>query len=391
MKTRTFTIGIFSTIIMCVLILASCTKEERRLPYQVDAIFSEEETEALSKYLDIDQFTYVVNVTTAEQFQQFLGRVLFYDKNLSSDKSVSCESCHQQKLAFSDDKPFSHGVNGNFTERNSLPLGSFVSFSGHYGEPEEEDSGENSFFWDHSAATLEEQLIKTLANPNEMGMDLRTLEDRVANAPYTQILYEKAFPNESVNAENIVGAIADFVNSLESSRTSFDSALDKAFFRLTDDFPTFTESENIGKRLFTDNCASCHAFTLGSRFRHQFDNLAFMASNGLELEYQDKGKGAITRVAEDNGLFKIPGLRNVALTAPYMHDGRFATLEEVVEFYNEGVIAHPNLDEKLKDKEGAPKRLNMTEIEKKGLVDFLKTLTGEGLIQDESLSNPFKS
>ena len=124
----------------------------------------------------------------------------------------------------------------------------------------------------------------------------------------------------------MIDAIAAFVNTIKAPSTPFDNALFHIRHDITVEFPPFTIEQNKGKQLFLDNCASCHAFSLSTSFRHEFGNNATVASNGLDREYADKGIGRHTGLAENNGVFKIPGIRNIALTAPYMHDGRFETL-----------------------------------------------------------------
>lgn len=390
MKKSIYSIRINIFIAFLVVLLAACQKEVDRLPFQADAIFTPEEAAILGENLDLEKFDYILNVTQAEQFKIFLGRVLFYDLNMSADKSIACASCHQQNLAFADNVAFSRGASGNHADRNSISLASFGSFADHYGAGGE-DVAENSFFWDERVGTLTEQLSQTFANPNEMGMRVYEIAPRVAELDYANLLYKKAFNGQSVTSENVIEAIASFVNTIESDHGPFDQGFGQSLFEIEKEFDLFTAEENNGKRLFLANCASCHAFSLSGGLRHQFGNTATIASNGLDLEYEDKGVGRNTQLVEDFGLFKIPGIRNVGLTAPYMHDGRFETLEEVIDFYSEGIQAHPNLDPKLKNEDGTPKKMNFSEVEKADLVTFLNTLTGVTHMNNLAFSNPFKS
>lgn len=392
MKKNSLLFTISACLCLMIFFLSSCKKEIETIEIQVDDLFSEEERAILSKSLDLNKFFHLTHLTQSEQYQVFLGRALFYDNHLSGDKSVACASCHQQELAFADNVALSRGANDNLTDRNSISLASFGSFEDHYGGTHGGgDFVDNSFFWDERTGEITEQLTQTLANPNEMGMPFHELGSRVAELEYAQILYEKAFGTTDIRSENVVQSIAAFVNRIESSNSSFDTNLQMSRFDLFEDFPLFSEAENNGKRLFAENCASCHAFSLSPFMRHQFDNLSSVASNGLEMEYADAGVGRHTLATEDLGVFKIPGLRNVALTAPYMHDGRFESLEDVMDFYSEGIQPHPNLDEKLKDENGNPKRMNFTDTEKAELVLFLKTLTGTTHLENPSLADPFRS
>ena len=313
-----------------------------------------------------------------------LGRVLFYDKNLSKNKSVSCESCHHQEFAFSDEVRFSEGFDGELTLRNSLPLASTVNFTSSY------DGGSGSFgrgaqfFWDERAGSIEEQSTLTIQDNIEMGMDFDELALRLNEMPHYRLLFRKAFGDETATEERIVNAISQFVNSFVSVDSKFDQGL-KNFSSLSLDFSNFTESENRGKALFIENCSSCH----GADHTRLAETTA---NNGLDMDYEDKGIGDLTGFIHDDGRFKVPFLRNVELTAPYMHDGRFATLEEVVEHYSTGVQRHPNLDFRLLDPQDHTKarKLNLTEQEKADMVAFLKTLTDEEFVTADKFSSPFK-
>ena len=387
---RTF-LSLLTLVVLSIFLLVSCQKEEenRLIPIQVDALFSADEAAILDKHLDVNKFKFLRNTSNEEQYKIFLGRALFYDKNLSGDRSVSCESCHQQQLAFSDNIALSTGANNNATDRNSIALVSVSSFIGHYGGEEGTDIVENSFFWDNRTETLEEQLTQTLANPNEMDMKFHQLAPRVNELEYARVLYQKAYGNTNISSENIVESIAAFVNSLNSQHAPFDHGLGQAQFKVFDDFPLYSEEQNRGKTLFLQNCASCHAFSLSPTLRHQFENMETAASNGLDITYADKGVARATLLKEDEGVFKIPGLRNVGMTGPYMHDGRFETLEEVIDFYSQNIQPTPNLSDKLMTEDGQPKRMNFTEQDRTDLIAFLHTLSGI-THNDEEFSNPFR-
>jgi len=395
MKTRLYAPLTFFSLIIILLSVTSCQKEEvatnNTIVIQADALFTAEEEAVLSKYVDTKKFSYIRNVTTAEQYKIFLGRTLFYDTHLSKDESVSCASCHQQQFAFADNVAHSKGASGNTTERNSISLASFGSFSEHYGgEGPIEALVENSFFWDERVGELSDQMMETFANPNEMGMKLPEIGQRVEDLEYAKLLYDKAYKGAPVTTNNVIDAISAFVNRINSADAPFDTGLIETRHQLEEAFPNYDDFKNHGKQLFLDNCASCHAFSLSEEFRSRFGNLETIASNGLDMDYSDQGVAAHTYVTEDNGKFKIPGLRNIQLTAPYMHDGRFATLEEVIEFYNTGIQPHPNLHPVLQDENGEPIKMNFSEQDKNDLVAFLTTLTGRSPMADADLSDPFK-
>lgn len=351
--------------------------------------YAEAEYDVLSQDLDLPKLPHAYgNFASTSSFvnnaKGTLGRVLFYDKDLSKDHSVSCASCHDQKLGFADNKAFSVGVSNNKTDRNSLGLGAFNNFQAHYDDP----SVDARFFWDERANSLEEQMAETIPNEKEMGLSLDEMEQRVAQKEYYKILYQKAFGNKEIDHHNLREAIAVFVNSITVDQTPFNEGL-RANRSLETDFENFTVEENRGKQLFVAQCSSCHgvSLTAGTSF---FVESKAVANNGLEMQYTDNGMGNISNLPEHDGVFKVPGLKNIALTAPYMHDGRFATLEEVIDFYSNGIQPHANLDELLKDADGQALKMNFSEEDKAALMAFMNTLTDESAKTEVKWSDPFK-
>lgn len=314
-----------------------------------------------------------------------LGRVLFYDKNLSANNTISCASCHEQSTAFSDTRKFSIGLNGEETRRNSMTL-----INSRFYE-------DGSFFWDERATTLEEQVLLPIQDHIEMGMTLGALESKLEELDYYNILFEKAFDSSEVTSDRIAKALSQFIRSIISVNSKFDEGFAVAGFPDDEeempDFPNFTKQENIGMDIFYRGrkgatCLYCHGNP-----QHVNDEAK---NNGLDLNYTDNGKGEITGLPSDNGLFKVPSLRNIALTAPYMHDGRFETLMDVVNHYSDNVQEHPNLHFRLKTLddgaigEAEVLRLGLTPLEKEALVAFLNTLTDTTILSDEKYSDPFK-
>jgi cytochrome c peroxidase len=267
-----------------------------------------------------------------------LGRVLFYDRQLSRNDTVACASCHRQKAAFADASPLSVGFKGGRTGRNAMSLVN-LRFTNLEGE-------QPGFFWDERAATLEAQALVPIQDQAEMGMELKALEVKLQKLPYYPPLFEAAFGSREATSEQIAKAIAQFLRSLVSLDSKFDRAAAKATKAgdsFTGDFPDFTPQENLGKSLFMEGahgtaefaCAMCHVPPTFS--------MAAAANNGLDREYKDPGLGRLRPKSKDpfapsnDGKFKASSLRNIALTAPYMHDGRFKTLEAVVDHYSDGV------------------------------------------------------
>lgn len=320
-----------------------------------------------------------------------LGRVLFYDTHLSKNNKIACASCHIQKKAFSDPRRFSVGYKGGHTTRNAMSLVNlrFTHISG----------GTPGFFWDERASTLEAQVLMPIQDKVEMGMNLKDLEEKLQKIPYYPPLFKGAFGSSAVTSDRIAKAVAQFMRAMVSFDSKFDRAAKKVKDINTADFPTFTAEENLGKSLFIEGlgrvaeigCAHCHIPpTFGMRQS---------LNNGLDSVYRDKGLGARKLPTNDpftpsnDGKFKAPSLRNVALTAPYMHDGRFKTLDEVIDHYSSGVHSHPNLglavqvQGKVKGKTRYGFGYNVKQ--KAALIAFLKTLTDQPFIADPRFSDPF--
>lgn len=313
-----------------------------------------------------------------------LGRVLFYDDKLSKNEEVSCASCHKQSLAFADGKALSDGVDGQKASRNSLALGSVVSFAAYYGINTFGSFG-IPFLWDNAAGTATQQAEMAWTSEVEMGMTMAQVVDKVAEQEFYGPLFRRAFGSEEVTEERVLAAMAEFIDGLASFESKFDEAAAASTngLDMSVEFSGFTPQENRGKTLYLNHCGSCHNQVSGR------PSLT-AANNGLDVVYDDEGVGGVSGNQNEMYLFKVPTLRNIALTGPYMHDGRFETLEEVIDFYSENVANHPQLDPLLRDANGQPKRLNLSAEDKDALIVFLETLTDEEYLVTEKYSDPFK-
>lgn len=300
-----------------------------------------------------------------------LGRVLFYDPQLSLDNSVSCASCHQQEHAFSDPHVRSAGVSGALTQRNAMAL-----FNLNY---------QRRLFWDLRTIGLENQVLEPIEHPDEMAMNLEALPEKLAQLDYYPNLFQRAFGDETISAERIASALAQFIRCFHSYSSRFDRGLEN-------DFTEFTAQEMLGKDIFFNGQTRCNQCHSG---KNLFSTQPFI--NGLELDYAeagDGGIGALTGDPFDDGRFKTVSLRNIGLTAPYMHDGRFSSLREVVDFYSDDIQPHPYLDERLSfngfgSPGQAPYQLNLSEEEREALVEFLHTFDDTVMVAAEWLSDPF--
>lgn len=299
-----------------------------------------------------------------------LGRFLFYDTILSADYSFSCSSCHKQQSAFADTpNRFSTGINGESLRRNTMPLFNLAWYT--------------SYFWDGKAGSLEEQVFHPVRAHNEMNLKWEVATKRIRNSPFYLPKIKAAFGEISIDSLLIAKAIAQFERTLISNNSKYDQVLRRERY--------FTAEEYEGFILVNDqtkgDCLHCHTTdgdALGTTAR--FSNNGLQKAKSI-ADYPDKGKMEITGKQEHLGQFKIPSLRNVAVTGPYMHDGRFMTLEEVLDFYSEGVHLSANIDSKmgLAHKGG----VHLTEDEKASIVAFLKTLTDSTFISNPQYASPF--
>lgn len=365
--------------------------------------YSKEETEVLSQYLNLPEIPDDYNVSlpshlrnvglfprAVERDKAVLGRVIFYDKKLSKDGTVSCATCHKQELAFSDDKAYSDGVLDRSTGRNSIALGSVANFSAYYGT-DLNGASAIRFFWDNRAETAADQSRGSMTNEKEMDMSMHEIAATVEAQPYYGPLFNKAFGSTVVTEDLVLEAVANFVNAMGSYQSKFDEEANKSSLAFTGfgniiftgNFTGFTQAENEGKTLYNTHCSSCHSGNMGRPILQ-------LANNGLDSDPTDLGVGGVTGRTDEKGSFKVPTLRNISLTAPYMHDGRFSTLNEVIDFYSNGIQEHPFLHADLKQSNGQPKKMNFTESQKSNLIAFLNTLTDDRLLGDKKFSDPFK-
>jgi cytochrome c peroxidase len=295
-----------------------------------------------------------------------------------------------QANAFAEPKTVSVGFEGKKVNRNAMSLVNLRYYA------------RGRFFWDERAATLEEQVLMPIENKIEMGHNLKGLVRQLSAGPIYPPLFQKAFGAPEVTQQRISQALAQFLRSIVSYRSRYDVGLAKAE-SLSADFPNFTAQENEGKRIFLGrgNCASCHMGGGRGRGRgpgQRSGALFFMSgprNNGVDadLKVADTGVGGVTKQRRQMGQFKSPSLRNVELTAPYMHDGRFATLEQVIDHYSKDVKSHPFLDRRMRARPllGGGRGRNLSDAQKQALVAFLKTLTDRELIADPKYANPFRA
>jgi cytochrome c peroxidase len=292
------------------------------------------------------------NPLTVERIE--LGKKLFFEKRVSINDAQSCADCHLPQNAFADNRKTARGAEGEFGSRNTMPLFNLA--------------WKKEFFWDGRAKSIREQVLQPITNAIEMHQSLTNLVMKLANEDNYPALFNAAFSSSEIKAEKISLALENYLLTL----TSFDSKFD----RVLRGAEKFTPEEQRGFELFSTeydprrgqfgaDCFHCHGGML-------FQSQSF-ANNGLDETFADLGRAKITGKKSDEGKFSVPSLRNVALTAPYMHDGRFRTLEEVVEHYSTGVKRSTTLDPNIaKHPDGG---VPLNDADKNALVAFLKTLT----------------
>ncbi len=334
-----------------------------------------------------------VKKITEEKFQ--LGRHLFYETKLSRNNTISCGSCHVQEKAFTDGRRFSVGLNGENTPRNAMSLTNML--------------WEDKLFWDGRSSNLEHQALMPIQDHIEMDLTLGEAITRLQAINLYDSLFFHAFGDTMITAPKIAEAIAEFERGLISTNSKFDK------FKRGE--ASLTMEEQLGSQMFTThpgyyynptlelslfirggNCGDCHTSVL---FNGLVGNQG-MVNNGLEFDdtRKDDGFFNMTQNPNDKGKFKAPSLRNIALTAPYMHDGRFTSLKEVLDHYNDHVkvsstlspLMFVNNDENQQgiiSPDGNYIQLGLTESEKNAIIAFLNTLTDEEFINNKRFSNPF--
>jgi cytochrome c peroxidase len=310
-------------------------------------------------YLDIPKgfpepvYDFKNNPLSEEGFQ--LGRNLFYDPILSRDNTISCASCHLQQTGFTHvDHDLSHGIEGRIGSRNSMTLMNLA--------------WSKTFMWDGGVNHLDVQYLHPITSEVEMDETLSNVVKKLQDSPKYASLFKEVFGTDKITGQLTLKALSQFVVLLTTSNSKYDKVLRKQ--------EQFSEMEQKGYAVFKQNCASCHQEPL-------FTNDSF-ENNGLALDttLNDIGRMRITQNESDRQKFKVPTLRNVQFTFPYMHDGRFETLTEVIKHYNSGIVQSPTLSKELQQP------MQLSDHERTELVAFLKTLTDKEFLFNPRFSYP---
>ena len=302
-----------------------------------------------------------------------LGRWLFYEKRLSGNDSMSCASCHRPSSSFADPNSYSTGIDGISGNRNAMALINL--------------GWDKFFFWDGRAATLEQQILEPVPNPIEMHQSWTDAVYKLnLDIEYRNRFY-RAFGEPGIDSIKVAKAIAQFIRTMISGASKFDVmykyengvALSSAeLSTLQSITPSEWDGYDLFKSLNGADCFHCHNGPLMRVKKY--------SNNGLDANFTDLGRGSVTGNPEDYGKFKVPTLRNIALSAPYMHDGRFQTLDQVIEHYSSGVSISPTIDPLIEfANQGG---VQLSAIEKKNLKKFLLTLTDSSFITNPAFKDP---
>ncbi len=304
-----------------------------------------------------------------------LGRMLFYEERLSGDNSMSCATCHAPENSFADPNQLSTGIDGIAGTRNSMALINL--------------GWQKFFFWDGRAKSLEEQILEPIPNPLEMHQKWKDAVSKLQQDVEYRNMFYKAFGEEGIDSVKVSKAIAQFIRTMISGSSKYDvmykfenslplNSVDQSI--LSSISPEDWAGYDLFKSLNGADCLHCHSGIL--MHINKFSN------NGLDATFTDQGRGAITGSPNDMGRFKIPTLRNIALTAPYMHDGRFGTLDEVIEHYSSELVSSPTIDPLMEHLSSGGVQLDSQE--KYLLKKFLMTLTDYSFINNPEFQDPKK-
>ena len=344
-------------ILLLVALVSGCNQPDDNDPY----VTTPYELQIPQGLPPMDMFIPADNPMTVEGVA--LGRKLFYDPILSGDNSQACADCHKQELGFGDPRQFSVGIDGSVGTRQSMAL---VNLGWN----------QFGFFWDGREATLEDQALKPITNPIEMNATWPEVEAKLNADEEYKLLFKQAYNVDVIDSLTVAKAIAQFERTLISGNSKFDKWYNQQSIQLS-------ESETRGFILYNGEGADCfHCHGLGGLITdNRFHN------NGLDTDFSaDEGRYLVTGNDGDKGKFRTPTLRNIFMTAPYMHDGRFQTLEQVVDHYSHHILPSATIDPlmELVGNGGA----QLTQQDKDDLIAFLRTFTDEGFLANPEFSDP---
>ena len=335
--------------ILLLSLLASCNKNNQEEAQQIT-----NPRLSLAIPTNFPPLNPLIETAYPTQYGVVLGDKLFHDVRLSRDNSISCATCHIRGQAYGDRNPRAVGVAGRIGLRNTPPIQNMAFLT--------------QYMWDGAVVDLKEQPVTPIVTHEEMDSSLLEVIKKLKDDAYYKEAFAKAYGDSHITSERVLGSIAQFMYTLISANSKYDHVT-------RDHTATFTPLEQQGYALFEAKCASCHKGTLFTD--ESFRNIGFPEHPDT---VEEAGRGRVTGSEDDLYRFRVPSLRNVAYTAPYGSFGQFATLKEVLDYFDRGVRDYPNLDPILKDNGG---RIPLTEPEKEALIAFMKTLSDPKFIGRE--------
>ncbi|WP_299014828.1 cytochrome c peroxidase [uncultured Polaribacter sp.] len=334
------------------LLLFSCSAEEEeyvKIPTNIDL-------QIPSNFPDID-YDLSKNPLTEEGIA--LGKMLFYEGRLASDGIISCGFCHEQASAFTHHgHTTSHGVDGKTGFRNAQPIQNLAFFS--------------EFTWDGAAIHLDLQPIIPITSDFEMNETIPSVISKLSSYKEYDILFSNAFGDAEVTSERLLKALSQFMVTMISGDSKYDKVIRK------EENAAFTTKEEKGFQIFSNKCASCHSGALFTDKNYR--------NNGIPVNSrfpEEEGRKRVSGFAEDFYKFRVPSLRNVEMSFPYMHDGRFGTLEDVLNFYTDGMVENGSEVDPILRKADGSLGIDLTQEDKENVIAFLKTLTDNTFLNDE--------
>lgn len=353
----------FLRITVCILLLTAVLSCKKDVPLEeINPVPHAVKLEVPGNFPAVEQD--LDNPLTAEGIE--LGRMLFYDVRLSGNNRISCASCHRQDLAFTDGLALSaNGVSGKMLDRHAPALFNLAW-------------AKTGLFWDGGSKNLESQAFGPLTSADEMHQDLLVLAAELKQVPDYVIRFRKAF-NEDIKSANVVKALAQFQRTLISGTSRYDK------YKRGEAGASLTATELLGMNLVNSKCKACHSGELFTDDGYHNNGIDATFSDDREGIYQ--GRFRVSFDPNDMGKFKTPSLRNVMLTAPYMHDGRFKTIDEVLDHYQFGIKIFPTTDQLLYQDHGQA-GIPMSNIEREAIIAFLRVLTDHEFITNKKMNNP---
>ncbi len=340
-------------ILTVIVLLCSCTQSSDDVVGSYEAI-----PLVVNKPSNFPDIVYNLDNNQVTEAGFELGKKLFYEGKLSANNAIPCAFCHEQAFAFTHhEHTVSHGLNGGVGKRNAPPMQNLAY--------------QSEFMWDGAATHLDLLSIIPITSEVEMGETLSNVLSKLKADPYYQTQFEKAFKNGAINSENMLKALSQFMVMMVSSNSKYDKYVRQ------EGNVSFSKKERDGLDTFKNKCASCHATDLFTDQTYRNTGLP------INPRLNDKGRFVIFENSDDLYKFKVPSLRNIEKSKPYMHDGRLSSLEAVLNFYDNGMVENGGLVDPIFKKEDGSLGISLTPYEKESIIAFLKTLTDNEFLTDD--------